>query len=231
MDDVVVVVPVPHGEAGRLVTRTSLDGEPVLVHTVRCALATGAPGVVTAAAEELGGVADVLSRAGLGRVPVLRCRPVPLGGLAAAVAEGLPASPAPRALLVHDPLCPLAPVAHLVDVLERARRTDGSYTATAAVHPVTDTVKTVHQDDDGLAVAGTVDREALRTVSTPVVVPDRCAALVTGTEGAPELVERLREHVDVTLVPAPPLARRVHDASGVQLVLGLRDVQEHRRRT
>ena len=225
----VIVVPVPHGADGELVTSTDLDGEPVLVHAVRRALELGIPVLVLPPAEGCAAVAGVLSRAGLGaRVPVAPARSRDAGGLAAAVAEGWPASSGPTALLVHDPLCPLAPSSHLLAVLDRARGTDGSWTATAGMHPVTDTVKAVHPDGSGSALGGTVDRESLRMVTTPVVVPADRSAVVTATGGAPGLVRQLREHAEVTLVASPPLARRVHDRSGLDLVLGLRAVAEPR---
>lgn len=241
-DDVVVVVPVPLGDDGWLVTVTDLDGEPIIVHTVRCALSVSATVVLVAPVGTVHAVADNLTRAGLGQVFVTDGRPGPgqpadlasVVARAVATADGRPAGGPPetgKALLVHDPLCPLTPASHLLDVLDRARTTDGSYIATAGVHPVTDTVKTVSEDGEGFAVAGTVDREDLRVVTSPVVVPITLAGLVPASSGVVELVRLLRGHTDVELVTAPPIARRVHDRPGLHLVMGLREVEELRGRS
>lgn len=222
----VVVVPVPHGADGALVTGNHLDGEPVLVHVVRRATELGTPVVVVPPEDACAAVTAMLAAAGLGtRVAVSAARAVEVGGLATAVTAAYPTSSAPAALLVHDPLCPLTPASHLLAVLDAALAGDGSWTAAAGVHLVTDTVKTVHLDGQGLALGGTVDREALRMVTTPVVVPARSSAGVTAAGGAPGLVRQLRAHERVALLASPPLARRVHDRSGLDLVLGLRDVQ------
>lgn len=232
----------PLGDDGWLVTVTDLDGEPIIVHTVRRALAVSATVVLIAPVGTVTAVADSLTRAGLGQVLVTDGRPgagqpadlASVVARAAATADGRPAGGRPgagRALLVHDPLCPLTPVSHLLDVLDRARTADGSYTATAGVHPVTDTVKTVSEDGEGFAVAGTVDREDLRVVTTPVVVPIALAGLVPATSGVVELVRLLRGHAEVELVTAPPIARRVHDRPGLHLVMGLREVEELRGRS
>lgn len=222
----VVVVPVPPGEDGALVIGTDLDGEPVLVHTVRRATELGAPVVVVAPVDAYDAVTRAVAAAGLAtRAGVSVARAVDAGGLAAAVTEAYPSRPDSTALLVHDPLCPLAPSSHLLTVLDAALAADGSWTAAAGAHLVTDTVKTVHQDDRGLVLGGTVDRDALRMVTTPVLVPAGAAAHVTAAGGAPGLVRQLRAHGHVALLPSPPLARRVHDRSGLDLVLGLRDVE------
>lgn len=234
--DVVGVVPVPSGEDGWLVSVTDLDGEPLVVHAIRTLLQVAAQVVVLAPGSAVVGLRESLDVAGL---PQVRTGTTDhrVGGsseddLAAAVGralgDGLPLGCA--ALLVHDPLCPLAPAAHMADVLDELALPGGGYRAGAAVHPMTDTVKAVHADAEGFAVAGTVDRERLRVVTTPVVVPVAVAGAVAATADGPTLVAALRRHGEVGLVTAPPIARRVHDRAGLHLVLGLREVEEHRGR-
>lgn len=232
-EDVVGVVPVPSGADSWLVS-ADLDGLPLVLHAVRAVRQVAATVVVLAPAGAVAGLRSALDRAGMAAV-----RTGPLDGhgaghedLATAVTGAL-GGPLPhgcRALLVHDPLCPLAPATHLDEVLDELALPGGGYRAGAAVHPMTDTVKTVHADDEGFAVAGTVDRERLRVVTTPVMVPADLAASLPAAADGPALVAGLRHHGEVLLVTAPPIARRVHDRAGLHLVLGLREVEEHRGR-
>ena len=117
-------------------------------------------------------------------------------------------------LVLHDPLCPLAPVGHLTACLAVAVEDD---VVAVGVRPVTDTMKTVA---DGV-VGRTVDREELAAVATPVVLP---AAVVAALDDWPDLddlaalVELLRERFEVRLVEAPALARRVQDESDLALL-------------
>ena len=115
------------------------------------------------------------------------------------------------ALLLHDALCPLASSEFLADVARRTRE----QISMVGYRPVTDTVKTAV---DG-AIQGTIDREGLAAITTPVLL----AAAVLG-DGEPPisdvvaLVAWLRERGTVELVTAPSLARRVDDASAVNLL-------------
>lgn len=230
--DVVGVVAVPKGEESWLVSTTDLDGEPLVVHAARAALQVAGRVVVLGPPGVVAGLRAALDQARLARVPVGGCRPEG-EDLAAVVARALGGDAMPAeasALLVHDPLCPLAPAEHLSEVLDELALPSGGYAAGAAVHPVTDTVKTVYGDGEGYAVAGTVDRERLRVVTTPVVVPVDLAASVPAACEGPALVAAMRRRGEVRLVGAPPIARRVHDRAGLHLVLGLRDVEEHRGR-
>lgn len=232
-DDVVGVVPVPSGADGWLVS-ADLDGLPLVLHAVQAVRQVAASVVVLAPAGAVAGLRSALDRAGMAAVRTgsLDGQRAGHDDLADAVTAALGA-PLPlgcRALLVHDPLCPLAPAVHLDEVLVELALPGGGYRAGAAVHPMTDTVKSVHADDDGFAVAGTVDRERLRVVTTPVVVPADLAGSVSVSGDGPGLVAGLRRLGEVLLVPAPPIARRVHDRAGLHLVLGLREVEEHRGR-
>jgi 2-C-methyl-D-erythritol 4-phosphate cytidylyltransferase len=230
-DDVLGVVPVPPGADSWIVSE-DLDGLPLVLHAVRAVRQVAATVVVLAPVADVAGLRGALDRAGMAAVRTGTLDGHGGGDLAGAVTAAL-GSPLPRgcrALLVHDPLCPLAPATHLDEVLDELSLPGGGYRAGAAVHPMTDTVKTVHADDEGFAVAGTVDRERLRVVTTPVMVPADLAGSLPAAADGPALVAGLRHHGEVLLVTAPPIARRVHDRAGLHLVLGLREVEEHRGR-
>jgi 2-C-methyl-D-erythritol 4-phosphate cytidylyltransferase len=122
------------------------------------------------------------------------------------------------ALGVHDPLCPGTPSEFLARAVDAA--TDG--TVVVGVRPVTDTVKAIA---DGV-LGDTVDREGLVVVASPVVIP---AAVVASLPELPDLddlavlVTQLRQHHQVTLLEAPPQARRVSDESDLRLLAELPD--------
>lgn len=118
--------------------------------------------------------------------------------------------------VLHDALCPMTPPAFIAECVARAVELD---TVTVGVRPVTDTVKVV---SDGL-VGETVDRETLRTVASPVVLPAR---VVGALEGLPaldfaELVAELERRFGVEQVAAPPSARRVTSADDVVVLEAL----------
>jgi 2-C-methyl-D-erythritol 4-phosphate cytidylyltransferase len=111
-----------------------------------------------------------------------------------------------RALVLHDPLCPLTPVDFLDEAATRCAETGA---VVVGYRPVTDTVKTL---TDGV-IGQTVDRDRLRSVATPVVIP---AEVLQGmdrldTTDFPALVAELSARTEVAWVEAPPLARRVRD--------------------
>jgi 2-C-methyl-D-erythritol 4-phosphate cytidylyltransferase len=111
-----------------------------------------------------------------------------------------------RALVLHDPLCPLTPVDFLV---EAARRCEESGAVVVGFRPVTDTVKR----GEGDRLGETVDRADLRAVASPVVVPADVLAGVErlDTSDFPALVAELAEDHEVVWLEAPLLARRVRD--------------------
>lgn len=113
-----------------------------------------------------------------------------------------------RALVLHDPLCPLTPVDFLVEAIERA---EGSGAVVVGFRPVTDTVK--HARDGVLGE--TVDRAGLRAVATPVVVPASVLVELGSVDASdlPALVETLAARSRIEWVEAPPLARRVRDVA------------------
>lgn len=125
------------------------------------------------------------------------------------------------ALVVHDPLCPATPAEFL-----RAAVATAAGVVVVGVHPVTDTVRMV----DGRGLLGrALDRAALLTVASPVVIPARVLVSVPGqppVDDLADLVVRLRSRhppVEVVFLPAPAAARRVTDESDLRLLEALTD--------
>jgi 2-C-methyl-D-erythritol 4-phosphate cytidylyltransferase len=109
-----------------------------------------------------------------------------------------------RALVLHDPLCPLTPVEFLI---RAAARSEATGAVVVGFRPVTDTVKVVA---DG-RLGATVDRTRLRSVTSPVVVP---ADVLSGLDHLdatdfPALVAELAKQSEVEWLEAPSLSRRV----------------------
>jgi len=117
-----------------------------------------------------------------------------------------------RALVVHDPLCPLTPVGFLREAVARSEEADA---VVVGFRPVTDTVK--HRDGDRLGA--TVDRAGLREVTSPVVIPSTVLAGLDGPDGAEVLhggdlavlVAALAVLSEPVWLEAPALGRRVRD--------------------
>jgi 2-C-methyl-D-erythritol 4-phosphate cytidylyltransferase len=115
--------------------------------------------------------------------------------------------------VLHDPLCPMTPASFIAACVARAVETG---TVVVGVRPVTDTVKTL----TGADVGGTVDREELRSIASPIVLP---ADVVASLDGIPTtdfagLVEWLRSAHPVQLLEAPAAARRVTSEDDVRLL-------------
>ncbi|GAA5135161.1 hypothetical protein GCM10023339_72720 [Alloalcanivorax gelatiniphagus] len=135
-----------------------------------------------------------------------------------------------RGLLVHDALCPLTASDFLRDVrTAAAERVDVSL---LAYRPVTDTVKTVVDS----RIQGTIDRERLAALVSPAAVAPRVLATARATGEVPpiddfaRLAAWLRERGPVELVRAPSLARRVDDASSVNLLESVDELARRVRR-
>jgi len=113
-----------------------------------------------------------------------------------------------RALVLHDPLCPLTPVDFLTEAIARS---EGSGAVVVGFRSVTDTIK--HARDGVLGE--TVDRAGLRAVATPLVIPAVVLAGLGSVDASnlAALVETLAAHARIEWVEAPPLARRVRDAA------------------
>lgn len=117
-----------------------------------------------------------------------------------------------RPLVLHDPLCPMTPPEFIARCVEAC---DARDVVVVAVRAVTDTVKEVA---DG-RLGATVDRDALVSVCSPIVLPPAVVAQLAegGLAGlAAEagldfagLLGWLRSSYDVELLDAPPAARRV----------------------
>lgn len=130
-------------------------------------------------------------------------------------------------VVIHDPMCPLTPVSFLREAIAAATTGDE---VVVGVRPVTDTVKTVRGEigESGSVVGATVDREALWTVTSPVVLP---AAVVAALDAWPDtddfaaLVTRLRERFPVRFLEAPATGARVGDQSAVTLLEAVAEVR------
>jgi 2-C-methyl-D-erythritol 4-phosphate cytidylyltransferase len=182
-----------------------LHGEPLYAHALRALAEVAGPVVVGVDRPDLRRVRDDVAR---WRLPVTvlvhddwwdTVRTTPGQGL-----------------IAHDVLCPLVTPAFLDDVSRRAD--DHPAASFVAVRPVTDTLKTVV---DG-RILGTIDREGLAAVTSPIVVPP--ALLAEAGDRPPPvhdfaaMVTWLRARGDVELVRAPSLGRRVEQPSAVHLL-------------
>jgi 2-C-methyl-D-erythritol 4-phosphate cytidylyltransferase len=127
---------------------------------------------------------------------------------------------AAMALVWHDALCPMTPPDFLAACVRRSV-TDG--VVVAGVLPVTDTVKEVRHGAAGPVIGATHDRQGLRRLASPLVLP---AQVVAGLDGwpSPDLavaLAALRGECDVALVEAPAAARRVHTAQDLRALEAL----------
>jgi hypothetical protein len=175
----------------------TLHGEPLFVHALRAlGEALGGEPLVVVRRPDVARVAADVSRTGLAARVV-------------AEEDWWEAAGPGHDLLVHDALCPLASAEFLAAVAARAGA--GSV---VAFRPVTDTVKTAV---DG-AIQGTIDRESLAAVTSPVLVAAETLDAVPPLADFARLVGWLRERGPVELVTAPAIARRVDDASAVNLL-------------
>ncbi|HSE54768.1 MAG TPA: 2-C-methyl-D-erythritol 4-phosphate cytidylyltransferase, partial [Nocardioidaceae bacterium] len=113
--------------------------------------------------------------------------------------------------------CPLTPIAFLREALATAVAED---VVVVGVQPVTDTIKTVEEG----VVGGTVDREGLWAVTSPVVLPADVVAELDAWPDADDftaLVSWLRQRFEVRFLEAPALGRRVEDESSLALLEAL----------
>lgn len=119
-------------------------------------------------------------------------------------------------LLVHEPLCPLAPPDFLAAAAERCRETGQ---VVVGFRPVTDTVKRRTAETLG----ETVDRSGLRALATPVVIPAEVLARLDGLDAADlaGLVAQLAGLGEIVWFEAPPLARRIVDEDDLAVLEAL----------
>lgn len=125
----------------------------------------------------------------------------------------------PVTLVLHDPLCPLVPGTFVRSCLDEAAPVPSGRAAgrpaLAAYRPVTDTIKTVVDDQ----IADTLDRDLFGIVASPVIFAlQHGAAEPPPTTDFGELATWLRARGDVVFRKAPSLGRRVDDPSAVNLL-------------
>jgi 2-C-methyl-D-erythritol 4-phosphate cytidylyltransferase len=118
---------------------------------------------------------------------------------------------ADRALVVHDPLCPLTPPGFLGDAVAECEATGA---VVVGVRPVTDTVKEYDAPSAGEGpgrLGRTHSREELMSVASPVVLPPAVVAALDEPDvtDLAVWVALLAERFPVRFLPAPALARRV----------------------
>jgi 2-C-methyl-D-erythritol 4-phosphate cytidylyltransferase len=115
-----------------------------------------------------------------------------------------------RPLVLHDPLCPLTPADFLAAAVARCL---AGGRVVVGYRPVTDTIK----QRDGDLLGETVDRNGLRAVATPVVVPADVLAGLDGLDASdlPALVSRLAQDHELEWLEAPPVARRLSGSDDI----------------
>jgi 2-C-methyl-D-erythritol 4-phosphate cytidylyltransferase len=123
-------------------------------------------------------------------------------------------------LVWHDALCPGTPPAFLAECVRRSVERDA---VVAGVLAVTDTVKELVETPEGPTVGRTLDRDALRHLASPLVLP---AGVVDGladwpAADFPTALAQLRAGHPVELVAAPPSSARVHDATDLARIEAL----------
>lgn len=191
MEALVGVVPL---ESRGTLPLVELHGEPMFLHPVRALLRAGVVERVVVTADD--------PRAAR---PFVRRR-----RLDVEVAEaGSWWAGASGTVVLADPLCPLLPADFVARVVREA---DGE--AAAGYRPVTDTVKTVVDQ----RIAGTLDRDKLAVVASPVVVPASLVGERPPVDDFALLAAWLRRRGGLHLVKAPSMARRVGDESAVRVL-------------
>lgn len=171
-----------------------LHGEPMFLHPVRALLRSGVVDRVVVTATDPAAAASYVEHRRLG-VEVL----------AAPAFWGTSG----HTVVLCDPLCPLLPADFVTRVV-----TEAGGEAAAGYRPVTDTVKTVVDQ----RIAGTLDRDKLAVVASPVVVPAALAAEGPPVEDFALLAAWLRGRGGLRLLKAPSMARRVGDESAVRVL-------------
>jgi 2-C-methyl-D-erythritol 4-phosphate cytidylyltransferase len=123
---------------------------------------------------------------------------------------------ADRALVVHDPLCPLTPAGFIEEAVAESARTGA---VVVGVRPVTDTVK----EYDGTTLGATLDRESLVCVTSPLVLPAAVVAALDDldTDDLAALVAQLSQRFPVRHLPAPALGRRIVGEADLEVLVAL----------
>jgi 2-C-methyl-D-erythritol 4-phosphate cytidylyltransferase len=123
-------------------------------------------------------------------------------------------------LVLHDALCPMTPPEFLAECVRRAVADD---VVVAGVLPVTDTVKDVVDTADGPLVGATHDRDTLRRLASPLVLP---ASVVRALGDWPaddlgEALAGLAGRHRVVWQDAPRTAGRVHSPEDLAVLTAL----------
>ena len=129
----------------------------------------------------------------------------------------------------HDALCPAAPPELIATCVRRAVEHDH---VVAAVLAVTDTVKELVGGSAGPVVRATLDRDGLRHLVSPLVLPAGVVASLGDWPAADfsAALAALRAGHPVELVEAPASAGRVHDLADVTRLAALTAPREPPRR-
>jgi 2-C-methyl-D-erythritol 4-phosphate cytidylyltransferase len=125
-------------------------------------------------------------------------------------------------LVWHDALCPMTPPDFLAACVGRAVAV-AEDVVVAGVHRVTDTVKEVVPGPGGPVVGPTHDRDGLRRLASPLVIPASVVARLDdwpATDLGVALAD-LRFLARVELVDAPDAARRVSGPADIAVLEAL----------
>lgn len=112
-------------------------------------------------------------------------------------------------LVLHDSLCPMTPPEFIAWCLRLSLAQDA---VVVGVRPVTDTIKTISR----AAIGANVDRDGLRALVSPVVLPARVVASMSSrpTSNLVDLVAELAMRENVVPAQAPAEAGRVTTRRG-----------------
>ncbi len=111
-------------------------------------------------------------------------------------------------LVWHDALCPMVPPGFIQACVRRAVEAG---VVVAGVLAVTDTVKKIVQAPAGAVVGETLDRDGLRRLASPIVIPPLVVAAVDAWPSTDfrSALAALRRVAEVELLEAPAQAARV----------------------
>ncbi|MFE7224244.1 hypothetical protein ACFU7D_05610 [Nocardioides sp. NPDC057577] len=132
--------------------------------------------------------------------------------------EGMVAAEEP--LVLHDSLCPMTPPAFIAHCVTTALAREA---VVVGVRPVTDTVKKLGIEDGVPILGETVDRSALVSVASPIVLPPAVVAALDDWPAGDfaEIAGALARRFPVVSVEAPPVGRRVGSEDDVRLLEAL----------
>ena len=132
--------------------------------------------------------------------------------------EGIVAAEEP--LVLHDSLCPMTPPAFIAHCVSTALEREA---VVIGVRPVTDTVKKLAVEEGVPVLGETVDRDAMVSVTSPIVLPPAVVASLDDwpTGDFAEIAAELAGRFPVVSIEAPPIGRRVTSEEDIRLLEGL----------